>query len=147
MRSSVMANASSATPYDPIADRLPNLGRDPASVRRRIELMERLLERMWIIPGINRPVGLDVVLDVVPFAGDLIGAALGGYMVWEARNLGMSRWAMTRMIGNVAIDAALGMIPWVGAIPDFFFRSNTRNLKIIRAHLDRHHPATAVVER
>ena len=142
-----MAQARSASRYDPILDRLPGTGRDPASVRRRVELMERLLERMWIIPGINRPVGLDVVLDVVPVAGDLIGAALGVYMIWEARNLGMSKWASARMLGNVAIDTALGAIPFVGAIPDFFFRSNTRNLKIIRAHLDRQHPATAIVER
>ena len=141
-----MTNGSSTRRYDAITDRLPGLGRDATSVRRRIELMERLLERMWIIPGINRPVGLDVVLDVIPIAGDIIGAALGAYMVWEARNLGMSRWAMTRMFGNVAIDAALGAIPWIGAIPDFFFRSNTRNLRIIRQHLDRHNPGTSLIE-
>ena len=141
-----MAQIHSAPRYDPIIDRLPGMGRDPASVRRRVELMERLLERMWVIPGINRPVGLDVALDLVPFAGDLIGAALGAYMVWEARNLGMSKWTSARMLGNVAVDAALGAIPFIGAIPDFFFRSNSRNLKIIRAHLDRHHPATTLVE-
>jgi hypothetical protein len=58
----------------------------------------------------------------------------------------MSRWQQARMVGNVTFDALLGAIPWVGAIPDFFFRSNSRNLKIIRRHLDRHHPATAIVE-
>ena len=108
--------------------------------------MEHLLERMFIVPGINRPVGLDVILDLLPFAGDLIGAALGAWMVWEARNLGMSRWQMARMMGNVGFDALLGAIPFVGAIPDFLFRSNSRNLKIIRDHLDRHHPATATIE-
>lgn len=50
------------------------------------------------------------------------------------------------MLGNVGIDSLLGAIPWVGAIPDFFFRSNSRNLKIIRRHLDRHHPGTATIE-
>ena len=45
-----------------------------------------------------------------------------------------------------AIDFLLGLIPFVGAIPDFFFRSNTRNLRIIKKHLDKHHPATAVIE-
>ena len=44
-------------------------------------------------------------------------------------------------------DALLGAIPWVGAIPDFFFRSNTRNLKLIKKHLDKHHPATAVIDQ
>jgi Domain of unknown function (DUF4112) len=50
------------------------------------------------------------------------------------------------MAGNIGVDALLGAIPWVGAIPDYFFRSNTRNLKIIKRHLDRHHPGTAVID-
>jgi hypothetical protein len=108
--------------------------------------MEHLLERVIVIPGLNRPIGLDVILDVVPVAGDIAGAALGGYMVWEARNLGMSKWQMTRMAGNVGVDFLLGLIPWVGAIPDFFFRSNSRNLRIIRRHLDKHHSGSATVE-
>ena len=50
------------------------------------------------------------------------------------------------MAGNIGIDWALGMIPFVGAVPDFFFRSNTRNLRLIKRYLDKHHPAGAVVE-
>jgi len=123
-----------------------SIGTDPASVRGRVEAMEHLLERVIVIPGLNRPIGLDVILDVVPVAGDIAGAALGGYMVWEARNLGMSKWQMTRMAGNVGVDFLLGLIPWVGAIPDFFFRSNSRNLRIIRRHLDKHHSGSATVE-
>lgn len=122
------------------------LGRDPVSVRRRIEHAERLLERLVVIPGINRPVGLDVMLDAIPGIGDAIAAAMGAWIVWEARNLHMSKWQIARMAGNVGIDFTLGIIPLVGAIPDFFFRSNSINLKMIRRHLDKHYPETAVVE-
>jgi hypothetical protein len=124
----------------------PGFGSDPQSVRQRVEAMEKLLERMIVIPGINRPIGLDVILDLVPGIGDAAGAALGSYMVWEARNLGMSKSQIARMAGNVGIDFLLGLIPWIGAIPDFFFRSNTRNLKMIKRHLDKHHAGTATVE-
>ncbi|HEX6742003.1 MAG TPA: DUF4112 domain-containing protein [Sphingomicrobium sp.] len=126
--------------------RLPGLNTDPQSVRQRVEAMEKLLERLFVIPGINRPVGLDVILDLVPGIGDVAGALLGGYLVWEARNLGMSKWQMSRMAGNVGVDFLLGLIPWVGAIPDVFFRSNTRNLRIIKRHLDKHHADTALIE-
>jgi len=129
-----------------MADRIPGLGRDARSVRRRIEAMEQILERMFVIPGINKPVGLDVLLDVLPIAGDVIGAVLGSYLVWEARNLGMSKWQMARMFGNVGVDFLLGAIPLVGAIPDFLFRSNSRNLRIIRKHLDKYHPETVTLE-
>jgi hypothetical protein len=124
----------------------PRLGTDPQSVRRRVEALERVMERMFVIPGTNRPVGLDVILDLVPFLGSTAGAVLGAYMAWEARNLKMSKWQVARMGGNVGVDWLLGLIPWVGAIPDFFFRSNTRNLRIIKRHLDRHHPAGATIE-
>jgi hypothetical protein len=133
---------------DKIDDRSPlsRLGTDPASVRQRVEAMEKLLERMFVIPGINRPIGLDVILDLIPGVGDVAAAALGAYIVWEAKNLGMSKAQMTRMAGNVGVDFLLGLIPWVGAIPDFFFRSNTRNLKLIRRHLDKHHAGTAIID-
>jgi hypothetical protein len=50
------------------------------------------------------------------------------------------------MAGNIGIDLLLGAIPWIGAIPDFFFRSNTRNLRIIKRHLDKHHPQSRTIE-
>jgi hypothetical protein len=122
------------------------LGTDPHSVRQRIEGMEKLLERMFVIPGINRPVGLDVILDIIPGVGTISAAALGGYIAWEARNLGMTKWQITRMAGNIGFDMLLGAIPWIGAIPDFFFRSNTRNLRIVKRHLDKHHPHTRTID-
>lgn len=125
---------------------LAHLDRDPEAVRRRVEAMERLMERLFVVPGINRPIGLDVMLDAVPVVGDIAAAALGAYIVWEARNLGMSRWQMTRMAGNVAFDWLLGLIPWIGAIPDFFFRSNTLNLRMIKRHLDQHYPGVGALE-
>jgi hypothetical protein len=139
-----MANTT-RIPRPDISQIVP-MGRDPASVRKRIEGMEHLLEGLIKIPGTNQKLGLDVMLDLIPGIGDVVGAALGAYMVWEARNLGMTKTQMARMFGNVGVDFALGLIPWVGAVPDFFFRSNTRNLKIIRKHLDKHHPSTAVIE-
>jgi hypothetical protein len=128
-----------------IVRNLPEM-KDPQGVRRRVEAMEALLERLITIPGTNRQLGLDVILDVVPGVGSIAAGALGAWMLWEARNLGMSKWQMTRMAGNVGVDTLLGAIPWIGAIPDFFFRSNTRNLRIIKRHLDRHYPATVTLD-
>ena len=116
------------------------LGRDPAAVRQRIEAMERLLERSFVIPGINRPVGLDAVAGLVPVVGDLISAAMGAYIVWEASNLGLPKWKLWRMAGNVVFDSAVGAVPVAGDLFDFLFRSNSRNLRIVKRHLDKHHP-------
>ena len=121
-------------------------GRDPASVRQRIEAMERVLERSFTIPGTNMPVGLDAIVGLVPVMGDVISAAMGAYIIWEANNLGLPKWKLWRMAGNIAFDTAVGAVPVVGDAFDLLFRSNTRNLRIVKRHLDKHHPAARTVE-
>lgn len=145
VRSDISPMKTSRAQFDRIAA-AAKLDTSPAGVRQRVEAMETVLERLFVVPGLNRPVGLDVILDFIPGIGPLASAAMGAWIVWEARNLGMSKWQMTRMSGNVGFDMLLGAIPIVGAIPDFFFRSNSRNLKIIKRHLDRHHPGSRVVD-
>ena len=128
-----------------MAAELP-LGSDAQSVRRRIEGLERVLERSLTIPVVKRKVGLDAIAGLVPVAGDLLTASMGLYLVWEARNLGMPKWRLAQMLANVGFDTAVGAIPLAGDLFDLLFRSNSRNLKILRRHLDRHHPSTKIVE-
>lgn len=128
---------------------LPGFGTDPGAVRQRVEAMEKLLEHLVVVPGIRRDIGLDVILDLVPLIGDIAAAAMGVYIVWEARNLKMSKWQMARMSGNVALNWLLGLfsfIPVIGVIPTMLFRSNTMNLKIIKRHLEKHYPGEARIE-
>ncbi|ALE18018.1 hypothetical protein AMC99_02747 [Altererythrobacter epoxidivorans] len=121
-------------------------GTDPQSVRQRLEAMEMLLERSFRIPGVNYPIGLDAIVGLVPVLGDIVTTAMGAYLVWEARNLGLPKWKLWRMGANVAFDTAIGIVPVVGDAADLLFRSNTRNLRIVKKHLDRHHPETRVIE-
>jgi Domain of unknown function (DUF4112) len=124
----------------------PGLSKDPKAVRQRVEALERVMERLVVVPGIKRPIGLDVILDVIPFVGSTAAAAIGAYLAWEARNIGMSKWHLTRMAGNIGIDWVLGLIPFLGVVPDLLFQSNSRNVRIIKRHLDRLHPEGATVD-
>jgi Domain of unknown function (DUF4112) len=132
--------------FDKIAGQIPNMGRDPQSVRARVEALELLLERSFHIPGTKIPFGLDAVIGLVPVLGDLMTAIMGGYIVWEARNLGMSKWQLIRMTANIGIDTALGAVPLLGDAFDLLWRSNSKNLRIIKKHLDKHHPGTRIIE-
>ena len=129
----------------PMPASLP-LGRDAASVRQRIEALEKALEHGFRVPGIGYEFGLDAVVGLIPVVGDFIGAALGAYLVFEASLLGVPKWKLWRMAGNVAFDTAVGFVPVAGDALDFLFRSNTRNLKMLKRHLDKHHPETRVIE-
>lgn len=130
---------------EPMRFSLP-AGTDPASVRARVVMLERLLERSFTIPGVNVPVGLDAIIGLVPVLGEVVTTALGAYVVWEARNLGLPKWKLARMGANVLLDTAIGAIPVVGDAADVLFRSNTKNLRILTRHLDKHHPETRVIE-
>lgn len=121
-------------------------GRDPADVRARIYGLEKLLERAFVIPGTRIPIGMDAVVGLVPVAGDIITGLMGLYIVWEAHNVGASRWLQARMLVNVGIDTALGAVPVAGDLFDFLFKSNSRNLRLLKRHLDRHHPASATID-
>lgn len=132
--------------FDDFARHMPGMGSDAASVRRRIETMELLLERAFQIPGTKHRVGLDAIIGLVPVIGDIVTATMGAWMIWEARKLGMSKFQIARMSANVGVDTLLGAVPFVGDAFDLLFRSNTRNLKIIRKHLDKHYPSTVVID-
>ena len=138
---------ASSEDMENLAARFPQMGSDPASVRKRVESLEYLLERSFVIPGINRHVGLDSIVGLLPVVGDIVTAAMGAYIVWEARNLGMSKFQLARMAANVGFDTLIGAVPLAGDVFDFFYRSNSKNLRIIRKHLDKHHPETGVIEQ
>jgi len=122
-------------------------GSEAAAIRRRVVALERAMEGLFTLPGTKQRVGLDVLMDVLPIGGSAVAALIGSYLAWEARNLGMPKSALVRMAGNIGVDALLGAIPIIGVIPDLFFRSNSRNLKLIKAHLDRHHPSTVIIDQ
>ncbi|NCP13785.1 MAG: DUF4112 domain-containing protein [Sphingomonadales bacterium] len=130
---------------EPMTFALPT-GKDAASVRARVIAMERLLERSFVIPGTTVPIGLDALVGLIPVIGDLVTSAMGAYIIWEARNLGLSKWKLARMGANVLFDTAIGAIPLVGDAADLVFRSNTKNLRMILKHIDTHHPEARVIE-
>jgi hypothetical protein len=103
----------------------------------RITALTKLLDSAFLIPGLNRRVGIDAVIGLVPGIGDAISTLLASYIIWEARQLGIPRWKLARMIGNVAVDTAIGAIPVAGDAFDLFFKANERNLRIINEHLKR----------
>ena len=118
---------------------LKAVGPTQADSLARITALTKLLDSAFVIPGTNRRVGLDAVIGLVPGIGDAISTLLASYIIWEARQLGLPRWKIARMMGNVAIDTAIGAIPVAGDAFDLFFKANERNLRIINDHIGKKH--------
>ena len=88
---------------------IPSLEDPPAS--KRLDVGEGRVEDA---AGLCDAIGLDVLVGLVPVLGEIITTAMGAYIIWEARNLGMSRWQQARMGANVLFDTAIGAIPLLG---------------------------------
>ncbi len=105
------------------------------AARERLILLTRLLDSAIYVPALRTRVGLDALFGLVPVVGDLVSGALGLYLVFEARQLGASRWLQARMIGNLLMDTAVGAVPVAGDLFDIYFKAHVRNLKLLQASL------------
>ena len=103
--------------------------------RERLIALTRLMDSAVDVPLLRTRVGLDALLGVVPVAGDLLSAAIGVYLITQARELGASRWLQGKMLGNLVVDAAVGAVPLAGDVFDIYFRAHRRNLKLLQLHL------------
>ncbi|WP_417380246.1 DUF4112 domain-containing protein [Gimesia sp.] len=103
----------------------------------RFERLTHFLDDALKVPGTNMRIGWDTLIGIVPGLGDVISTALSGYLIYQAKQLGASRWVLTRMAGNVGLDFLIGAVPIVGDVFDAFFKSNRRNSKLLKKHLDR----------
>jgi hypothetical protein len=107
-----------------------------AEARARHEAQARARDRGGRIPGTSIRVGADAALNLIPGVGTLAAKAVSGYLIWEARRLGVPSAMLLRMLGNLGIDAAISAVPVVGWFGDVFWRANARNIELLRDHLD-----------
>lgn len=96
--------------------------------------MEKFLDRQFSLFGIR--VGWDSIIGLIPGIGDTITAGFSAYLIWRAHQLGAGPLLKARMAGNVAIDYVIGLIPLAGDVADAMFRSNARNVRLLRRHLE-----------
>lgn len=107
-----------------------------SDARTRLNRLAWLLDSSIPIPGTPFSVGVDAVIGLVPFVGDLAGVLLSGYIVKEAAALGVSKSVLARMALNVALEGLVGMVPFAGDLFDAAFKANQRNVRLLNAYLD-----------
>jgi len=86
----------------------------------------------WIPLGRGYSIGLDPILGLIPGFGDLVGTLISSVIILQAQRAGLPRVTVLRMMVNVAIDSAVGAIPFVGDVFDFAFKANRQNLELYR---------------
>jgi hypothetical protein len=90
----------------------------------------RIMDRAVRVPGTPWRVGLDGFLGLIPGIGDTLGAAISSIIIVQSAASGISVWVLARMVLNVAIEWAVGVIPVVGDLFDFGWKANVRNFAL-----------------
>jgi hypothetical protein len=106
--------------------------------RKQIELEESLesLSRYldnWIkIPVVGWRFGLDALIGLVPNVGDTLTSFASFYILIAGVRYGVPKITILRMAFNIGLDYVVGLVPFVGDAFDLFWKSNKRNMDLIR---------------
>lgn len=106
--------------------------------RREIEIEEslddlsRYLDGLFRIPGTGWRFGLDALIGLIPNVGDTLTFLPSMYILFSGVRYGVPKITLLRMALNIAIDYLVGMIPFLGDAFDFVWKSNKKNMELIR---------------
>ena len=97
------------------------------------------MDEAFTIPVINKKVGLDAILGLIPGIGDVSGSLFTAYMISLALKLNVPNEIVIRMVYNLIIDMIVGSIPLIGDLFDAAFKANLKNLRLLEDYLAQNH--------
>lgn len=103
---------------------------------KNLDFISDLLDSRFRIPGTEFRFGLDSLVGLVPYVGDLTTFGVSGAMIVSMVKHGASGMLVVKMIWNVLIDTLFGAIPLIGDIFDFRFRANRKNFELLKEHYE-----------
>jgi hypothetical protein len=101
---------------------------------RSLRSLQRLLDEAFHLPGTTLRFGIDPIIGLLPWVGDVLTAVLSCAILMQAHHMGLPRVVQLRMLLNIGIDVLIGVVPLVGDVADVFWKSNTRNLALLETH-------------
>ncbi len=104
------------------------------AAERRIGAVAHLLDDIVRVPGTSTRVGLDPIIGLVPFLGDIVSGIVSAWIVVEAARFRLPTIVLVRMILNTGLDFTIGLVPFLGDLFDLAFKANTRNLELFHRH-------------
>ncbi|HJU91746.1 MAG TPA: DUF4112 domain-containing protein [Pyrinomonadaceae bacterium] len=104
----------------------------PANVDKNLERLGWLMDDLFRIPVLGWRFGLDALIGLVPGLGDTTTALVSFYILAAAVRYRVPKITMLRMGLNIGIDYLFGSLPFVGDVADAWFKSNQKNLDLLR---------------
>lgn len=104
------------------------------AAERRIAAVAHVLDDLVAVPGTRSRIGLDPIIGLVPFLGDIVTGLVAMWIVVEAARFHLPGVVVARMVVNASIDFIVGLVPFFGDVFDAAFKANTRNLELFHRH-------------
>ena len=98
------------------------------------------MDEAFTIPGTPFKVGLDALLGLIPWVGDIIGGVMSTWIVIGALRHRVPTRIIGRMVLNIVIDLVFGAVPIAGDVFDFLYEENVKNMRLLEKHRDRRRP-------
>ncbi len=99
------------------------------ATRERLRQLAWLLDSSIPLPGTRFTIGIEALIGLFPFLGDLVGVLLSSFILAEAARLGAPRSVLLRMAANVGVEGVVGIVPLAGDVFDAAFKANQRNVR------------------
>lgn len=100
-----------------------------------LRIMAELMDNKFRIPGTSIKFGIDSLVGLIPYVGDVFTFIVSGYLLILMARKGGGGLVLVKMIWNIAIDGIFGSVPLIGDIFDFGYRANLKNLRLMEEHL------------
>jgi NAD/NADP transhydrogenase beta subunit len=101
-----------------------------------LELLSRVLDTWFRIPGTSIRFGLDGIIGLVPGIGDLLAGLASCILILAAWARGTPYVTIARMLVNLALDVIIGAVPLLGDVFDIAWKANRRNYALLTRHLE-----------
>lgn len=101
-------------------------------IEESLERLSWLLDDLFRIPGLGWRVGLDAIVGLIPGVGDTATTVASLYVLASGVRYRVPKVTLLRMGLNLGIDYALGSLPLVGDVFDAWWKSNQKNVALLR---------------
>jgi len=103
-----------------------------------LDLLSRVLDSWFRIPGTSIRFGIDGIIGLVPGVGDILAGLASCIIILAAWARGAAYVTIARMLVNLALDVIIGTVPLFGDLFDIAWKANRRNYALLTRHLE--HP-------
>jgi hypothetical protein len=101
-------------------------------VEQSLDQLSRWMDGLFRIPGVGWRFGLDALVGLIPGVGDTATSLVSFYILAAGVRYRVPKVTLLRMGLNIGIDYVFGSVPVVGDIFDFAWKSNQKNVELLR---------------